>query len=260
MNWRLCSRCPGSVVQGYGWIRLIDRMADRRVPRGAALALYLESQIARYLPGKVGLPLVRMAGAGRLGVAASTVGSSVLVEMLSWIAVGSAVGFSLLTMASEHVLGVAALLGRAGPVLLAGSALAVVMLMVVDRRRLPRAVLRALDLAGSGPLVPPSVPLIHVVYWGSWAAHGYLLSQALGAQPQIALSAAGLFVLAPILGFIVLAAPAGIGVREAVLSLGLAPTVGPAAALAAAILSRAASLVADLASWLGTRPLGRGPS
>ena len=42
--------------------------------------------------------------------------------------------------------------------------------------------------------------------------------------------------------------------REAVLSVGLVATVGPAPALAAAIISRAASLIADVGSWLVTRP------
>jgi hypothetical protein len=248
----------GSLIQGYCWIKLIDRMSGRRVPRAAALSLYLESQLARYAPGKVGLPLVRMAGASRLGVAASTVGSSVLVEMLSWVAVGGTLGFLLLSLTSGHVPGVLGLLGRVGPLLLAASAAAVLLLLAVDRRRLPAALLRVLKLGGEGPLVPPAVPLIHAVYWCTWAGHGYLLGCALGAESATSLAAAGLFVLAPIAGFIVLMAPAGIGVREAVLSLGLVPGLGAAPALAAALISRAASLCADLGTWAVVRALGWG--
>jgi hypothetical protein len=43
--------------------------------------------------------------------------------------------------------------------------------------------------------------------------------------------------------------PAGVGVRESFTSLGLAPLVGANNALAAALLSRAASLATDLVLW-----------
>jgi uncharacterized membrane protein YbhN (UPF0104 family) len=175
--------------------------------------------------------------------------------MLSWTAVGSTLGLLLLSLTSEHTQGVVALLGRVGPVLLAGSAALVLALLGIDRRRLPARLLGALKLGGRGPLVPPSVPLLHAVYFSSWGAHGFLLTRALGAEPAVAVGLAGLFMLAPVAGFVVLAAPAGVGVREAVLAVGLVPAVGPAAALAAAILSRAASVFADLGSWLGARGL-----
>src|SRR4051794_25538508 len=50
-------------AQGFAWVALVEAMAHRRVPRGPALALYFKSQLARYTPGKVGLPVVRMEGA-----------------------------------------------------------------------------------------------------------------------------------------------------------------------------------------------------
>jgi hypothetical protein len=262
VRWLPALLCPvpliiGILVQGLCWIALIDRMSGARVPPRPALALYFESQLARYVPGKVGLPLVRMAGAPRLGVAASTVGSSVLVELCSWIAVGSTVGFGLLTATSEYARGAATLLGHAGPALVAVSALGVIVLLGVDRSRLPRRLLEKLAIEGHGPLVPPAVPLLHLVFWFTWAVHGALVCWALGADAQVAFATAGLFVLAPILGFVALAAPAGLGVREAVLSIGLAATVGPAAAVAAAAVSRASSLLADFAAFALSRPWWR---
>ena len=94
LPWALASILPlglGCLIQGRGWIALIERMTFHRVPRGAALSLYMDSQLARYTPGMVGLPFVRMAGAARLGVSAVSVGSSVGLEMLSWTAVGGGV-------------------------------------------------------------------------------------------------------------------------------------------------------------------------
>jgi hypothetical protein len=251
LPWALASVLPlglGCLIQGRGWIALIERMAARRVPRGPALSLYMDSQLARYTPGMVGLPVVRMAGAARLGVPALAIGSSVGLEMLSWTAVGGALGFaSLFALPSRS--GLTALLGAWAVPIVLGFALGVILLSFVDRARLPSFVLRVLKVTGTGPLVPPSLPLAHLAYWLTWAAHGYLLTRAFGAAPSLALSTSGLYALATVGGFVALAAPAGVGVREAILSVSLAPALGSAPALAVAVASRAASLCADLLVW-----------
>ena len=68
------------------------------------------------------------------------------------------------------------------------------------------------------------------------------------------MAATGLCILGPVLGFVALAAPAGVGVREAVVAAGLAPIVGSAPALTLAVVSRVASLLADVGAWLVLRP------
>jgi glycosyltransferase 2 family protein len=249
--WALVSIAPlalGGLIQGRGWIALIERMTARKVPRGPALSLYMDSQLARYTPGMVGLPFVRMAGAERLGVSAVVVGSSVGLEMLSWTAVGGALGFaSLFCLPAQS--GLTALLGAWAVPIVLGFAACVLGLAFVDRTRLPRFVVRALRVEGTGSLVPFSLPLAHVFYWATWAAHGALLTRAFGASLSVALSTSGLYALATVGGFVALAAPAGVGVREAILSLSLAPALGSAPALGVAVASRAASLCADIAVW-----------
>jgi glycosyltransferase 2 family protein len=251
LPWALASIIPlalGCLIQGRGWIALIERMTARTVPRGPALSLYMDSQLARYTPGMVGLPFVRMAGAVRLGVPAVAVGSSVGLEMLSWTAVGGALGFaSLFCLPAQS--GLTALLGAWAIPIVLGFAASVLVLTFVDRTRLPAFVVRVLKVSGSGPLVPLSLPIAHVLYWTTWAAHGFLLTRAFGAPPVLALSTSGLYALATVGGFVALAAPAGVGVREAILSLSLAPALGSAPALGVAVASRAASLCADLLVW-----------
>jgi hypothetical protein len=251
LPWAIASILPlglGCLIQARGWIALIERMATQRVPRGPALSLYMDSQLARYTPGMVGLPFVRMAGAGRLGVSAVAVGSSVGLEMLSWTAVGGAIGFgSLFWLPSRS--GLTALLGAWAIPIVLGFASVVVVLSCVDRARLPAFVVRVLKVDGSGPLVPFSLLFSHLLYWATWAAHGALLSHAFGAAPGIALSTSGLYALATVGGFVALAAPAGVGIREAILSVSLAPALGSAPALAIAVASRAASLCADVIAW-----------
>ena len=234
-TWALASILPlgvGCLIQGRGWIALIERMTARTVPRGPALSLYMDSQLARYTPGMVGLPFVRMAGAARLGVSAVAVGSSVGLEMLSWTALGGGIGFASI----------------------------VIVLSCVDRARLPAFVVRVLKVDGTGPLVPFALLFAHVLYWGTWAVHGFLLTRAFGAAPSIALSTSGLYALATVGGFVALAAPAGVGIREAILSVSLAPAVGSAPALAIAVASRAASLCADVIAWAALKHWARGPT
>lgn len=250
--WLLAAGLPialGTVILAIGWKWIMERMVGHSIPLRPALTLHFESQMARYTPGKVGMPLVRMAGADKLGVPAAVAGYSVLTESISMVAVGGIVGFGLLVSTSSGAGGVLAQLGQLGLLGLAAFVVVGALLVFVDRRRAPAIVLRLMKAEGTGPLVPRRGPLAHALYWLTWAAHGYLAARAVGISSPHAIYGAGLYVLAPIAGILALATPSGIGVREAVLSMGLAPVVGPAPAVATAIVSRAVSLVVDCAVW-----------
>lgn len=254
--WLAASLIPvlaGAVLQGIAWIALVERMAHTQIPRRRALSLYVASQLARYTPGKVGLPIVRMNGAPELGLSRRLVGVSVLIEMLSWTATGAVIGFLLLALSRVESTGVGALAGRLATPLLIASLLGLLALVAIDRRHAPAKLKRALDLEGHGAIVPLRLPAWQIVYWFTWALHGYFLARALGATSAEAQATMGFSPLANVLGFVALAAPAGVGVREAVLVAGLGPIIGSAAGIGAAIASRLVSLVADIGSWLALR-------
>lgn len=261
--WVVASLAPlalGGLVLALAWKYLVERMAGSKVALGPSLALHAESQLARYVPGKVGIPVVRMTGAPGIGVPARIAGSSVFIELLSFVAVGGLTGFLLLALYGRSEASIMALIGRFAPFVVAGLGALLALFVLVDRRRYPARLSRALGLEGQGPLVPRRLPLLHVAYWLTWAAHGYLVTRAVGADAAGAWSVSGLFIVAPIVGFLALAAPAGAGVREAVLSVGLVPAVGAAPALSALLLSRGATLLADVLVWLVLRPLRARPS
>ncbi|MFC1642994.1 hypothetical protein ACFL5O_09985 [Myxococcota bacterium] len=256
--WPLVGAFPPLLAAGFllafAWAILVRHLAGRHVELGAALALHAESQLARYMPGKVGIPLVRLAGAPALGVTAMAVVASIAVESLSFVSVGCGTGLGLLVATNHALLARSALIGHTGLAALAGIGVAILLLVTVDRTRWPLWALRKLRAeSGGGPLVPWQMLGVHLLHAMMWAVHGYAISLAMGASGSSAWSASGLFVLAPVLGALAVVVPAGVGVREAIVSLGLAPSVGPAAALAAAIVSRALSLTADLVFWLVMR-------
>lgn len=244
----------GCVFLGLGWVWLIARMSGVSVPLLPAMAVHLESQAARYTPGKVGLPLVRMLAAERLGITSRVAGSSVFIEVLCFVATGGVLGPLVLALTGSLLSRLTDALGMLGILILVGFVVTLLVLMLLDRRHLPNKLLDLLKLDGQGPLVPAGLPLIHAGYWLTWAAHGYLTSRAVHAPVDVSLASMGFYVLAPVMGFLALAAPGGLGVREAVVSIALSASVGPAAALYAALISRGTSVIVDFGVWMAFRP------
>jgi uncharacterized membrane protein YbhN (UPF0104 family) len=239
----------GCFILAVGWKWLMERMVGHQVPLRSSLSLHFDSQMARYTPGKVGIPLVRMAGADRLGVPAAVAGYSVLTESISMLAMGGIVGFALLVSTSGGAGGIVAAFGKLGVLGLVAFIIVGIVLVFVDRRHFPAFVGRLMKAEGVGPLVPRRGPLAHALYWLVWSLHGYFAARAVGVASAHAFYGAGVYVLSAIAGILALATPSGIGVREAVMSMALAPIIGPAPAVAAAIVSRATSLAADCLVW-----------
>lgn len=257
-EWALLATLPmlaAGLAQCEAWIRVTESISDRSIPHRAARAAYFASQLARFTPGKVGLPVVRIGAAGALGVPGRTIGVSILLEMLAWCATGGVIGFGALLFFPELA---AKLLQGASQwsALFLGSALGLsILFMVFPIRAFPAWIRAKLGLEGNRPLIPYQAMGFQCVYWGLWWTHGYAIARAVNAAPDMALQAAGFFPVATLLGFVTLAAPGGLGVREAIIALSLAPTVGPTAATAAALGSRAVSLVSEVALWLATSRL-----
>jgi uncharacterized membrane protein YbhN (UPF0104 family) len=250
--WVVAAGLPlalGTFILAIGWKWIMERMVGHAIPLRPSITVHFGSQMARYTPGKVGMPLVRMAGADRLGVPASVAGYSVLTESISIVAVGGVVGFALLFATTGGAGGVLEAFGRLGVVGLLAFVVVGAVLVFVDRRRLPAIVARLMKAEGRGPLVPRRGPVAHTLYWLTWAVHGYFAARAVGISSPHAIYGSGLYVLGPVAGILALATPSGIGVREAIMSMGLAPVVGPAPAVAAAIVSRATSIVVDCSMW-----------
>ncbi len=243
-----------SLAQGLGWVSLMQRMVGRRLPWAASLELFLASMLGRYLPAKVGMPTILMVRARQLSLAPALMGSSMLLIVLVYTILGAGLGVAALTVGGgpmpEQLAG---LRGGVGALALAGMAVAVLLLLTVDRRRYPQALLRRLEIGGEGPLVGPGMVAWYGVVWLAWWAHGALLIVAVGGGWDTAAQGAGLFVLAPVAGFLALVAPGGLGVREAVIAVGVGASVGPGGGVAAALLSRMISLGVDVGMWLGFR-------
>lgn len=238
------------------WRSLIRSWTKKKMHGALSAKLYLDSQMARYTPGKVGLAVVRISGAESVGVAPRVMTTALLVELVSWCGVGTLIGGLVI-----GIYGSGTEVGRAFPIasalLAACSALGLVVLMTVDRARLPTKVRESFG-EGKGPIIPLAMPGWHLAHFVSWTICGALVGLSVQASLSDAIVIGGLLCVAIVGGFVALLAPAGAGVREAVMALGAAPLVGPAASVAVGILSRVVSLLSDVLLFFFFRLRARG--
>ncbi len=247
-----------NLMQAMAWVRLLNRMAQRELPVPPILLGFMAGQLARYIPsGKVALLVVRTAAIRSLGLSARLVASSIGIEVLSWLTVGMLIGTAALFLTGNHAAGLGPFLSTWSLPLAIVTVIAIAILVTIDRRRFPTWALRTIRAEGEGPLLT-----LPVLAWqaGSWLGallQGLLLPLAVGASFAQAWPNIGMFMLAPIAGFLALVAPGGLGVREAVLSFALMPELGASRALGVALLARATFVVSEVISWGVARWLSR---
>src|SRR5690606_17898839 len=247
--------CAGlaMLVQLLAFRILVETISEKRVPSVRFGRLYIDSQMARYTPGKVGMPVVRVAGAEAVGVSKRVMGSALIIEVISWSATGTFVGGAVLFFL-PHGTTVSQQISLGASILALGSFLVLLILVSVDRRYYPEKLRRFFSGSG-GPLMPWRVPGLHTLHFLVWVLSGALVCFSVGASNQAALIAGGLLCVAIVAGFLACLAPAGAGVREAVLAAGLTPLLGPTTSVAIGLLARAASLLSDvlLFAWFRVR-------
>lgn len=224
------------------WRRLITDL-DVSLPVPAAARVFFLGQLGKYLPGSVWPVLAQMelgrtygvrraasaAAATLLLVLAAVTGVTLALALLPLTATGVPGGYWWLALAALPLL---PLLHPAPQQWLLRTAGRILRRDLV----LPRTTVRGTAQAAAWMLVT----------WGLFGLHLYLL---VGSACDCAASypaALGVFALAWVAGFLVVLAPAGAGVREGVLVLGLASVLSPGGALLVALASRVLLTVADL--------------
>jgi glycosyltransferase 2 family protein len=209
--------------------------------RGLAWGFYV-SQLGKYVPGGIWQP------AGQIGYAAQTTGSladagtSFAVFAVTQTVAGAVLGATLALvhpdLAPVHRIG-----------LLGGASL----LLLLDRRWMVRALGllgRARVLRGE-PTVPGQGEILAACLWsvGTLVASGLayaILLAGLGGSPFPVVAVPAL-ALAWVVGFLVLPVPSGIGVREGVLVVALAPVAPVAGVIAASVYHRLTTILAEVA-------------
>jgi uncharacterized membrane protein YbhN (UPF0104 family) len=205
--------------------------------------VFFVSQLGKYLPGSVWPIAAQAQMAGEVGLAKSSSIVLSLISMLVSIATGLGVGALLVPFIDVHLLqdywwlpivGVAFLVCLTPPVMRFGV-------------RLALRILRRPDAAFSyGWRVGGSSAGLQVGNWLFGGVQLWLVLIGLGVDPlRSFVPSVAAFALAFALGVLLIPFPAGLGVREFVITVVLASVTTPGVAVTAAILSRLLYAVAD---------------
>jgi glycosyltransferase 2 family protein len=237
----------GSLLLGIAWVALV-RIASAGHPRARPLfRAHLRAQVAKYLPGNVFHFAYRHVAARREGVAHGSLATALGLEAALLLAAAGVIALGAVTDPRlDALLPWARPLVWLVPLLAVGAWLA--LSYVAPRFGVPAA-----------PLMQraPRFALVLAINLVFFALAGTALRELCAQQPDALPFGAwlGWLALAWLVGYVTPGAPAGLGLREAVLALGLAPALGDAEALALALLYRLVTVAADgLVAVLGFLP------
>lgn len=212
-----------------------------------ASVVYLVGQVGKYLPGGV-WNLVASAELGSdRGIERRRTVGTLLVAVLISAAMGGLLVLLTLPGATGTPMERWGWVGWLSPLVV----------LVVLPAVLNRVLVTLLRVTRQAPVVDRigGRAVVASAFWalGSWAAIGlqvYVLAVAVGAEPGVPLLrlSVGGYALAWVVGFVLVFLPAGVGAREAMLALAMAPVLGTGGILVVVLLSRVLLTVADLAS------------
>ncbi|MEV6817406.1 lysylphosphatidylglycerol synthase domain-containing protein [Nocardiopsis dassonvillei] len=242
----------GLTAQMLAWRALLAGMGSP-LPRRTAARVMFVGQLGKYLPGSVWAFVAQVELARDWNVPRTRGAAATLLAVGVTVATGLAVAAVALPLSSAEAARRWWWALALAPVLLAALHPRVVGWGI---RLAARPFARFREVAEAGPLDVRGRSMAAAVGWTlvAWAPlglHVWLLTWAVGGEALRSLGpAVGAYALAWTLGLLVVFAPAGLGVREAVLVVALAPVVDAGAALVVAVLSRLVMTVADVA-WAG---------
>ncbi|HSR42666.1 MAG TPA: lysylphosphatidylglycerol synthase domain-containing protein, partial [Longimicrobiales bacterium] len=248
-SWGLFAGASGVLLAGFGasallWERMVRELGGPRLGPLEACRIYFTSNLGRYVPGKVW----QMAGlaylASRAGVRASRATAAAILGQASSIGGATLLGAWALA-------GSARPLGGWGP-WLAGGITALLLVGTLPPLFRPMIGLwlrlgRDADPGEveAGPLFGLRWILLFAGNWILYAASFALLARSFGV-PGGAVELGASFAAAYVLGYLMVFAPAGIGVREGFLVAFLLPVTGAGPAAALAVVARLWMTVLEL--------------
>lgn len=225
---------------------------------GAAGRVFFLGQLGKYLPGSV-WPVVAQMELGReYGVRRATSAAAATLLLVLATVSGAGLAVAILPLASDGLLAEYRWIAIAAIPLLTLLHPPIQQWLAALAGRLIR---RRLELARTSARGMAIAAGWMLTGWALFGLHLHLLvASTCGCDEASLLANTGVFALAWVSGFLFFIAPAGAGVREGVLVLGLAAVLNPAAALLVALVSRVLLTVTDLALAAAGAVGGRRPA
>ena len=216
------------------------------LPLPAALRVFFPGQLGKYIPGSVWPVLAQMELGKEHGVPRARSGTAGLLTVALGLVAGLLTAAVTLPFTSTDALSQYWYAFLGVPLLGIGLVPAVANPVLDKLLRLARRGGLEERLTGRGMAMGLGWSVVAWVFFGLQV---WFLARTLGASGALPLST-GAFALAWTLGFLVVFLPAGAGVREAALVVGLSPVLAKEEALLVALVSRALMSLGDVI-WAG---------
>lgn len=241
-----CAIIPLSTV---AWAMLMrDTGSEPRF--GELLSIFLLTQLAKYVPGNIGQPVGRVALAAARGYPKGALAHTISIETVLATLAGLLVGLALLLSDREWSTATQFLSGERIAAMLAillGLLVAIVWLMPKIVEKVwpgENGVVRSLR-----SVRPMTLTACFLIYVANYLVIGWGLQLVAHAVSGAALGDfafyVGAFSLAWLAGFITPGAPAGLGVREAVLTAILGTMYSASVTITIVVLLRLTTIVGD---------------
>lgn len=236
------------LIAGAWW--WLTGVYGRRRPLAATAAVWTRTQIAKYLPGNLFHYVGRQALGRRIGLGHESLVAAHLLEMVSLFAAAAVLGLGGVVLSRSSASATVSL-PLLGALVVAG----VCAWPLIDAalRRLPFTAARMtalprLSLGRTLRLLLPVV-VLHVVFLAGTGLLLLVLLHASGLTAPATTSFVWIYALAWVAGTLTPGSPGGVGVREAVLTLGLGDHLGEGHAAALAVGLRLVTLIGDVLTF-----------
>ncbi|WP_148664979.1 hypothetical protein [Sulfuricaulis limicola] len=236
------------VLMALLWRWLLELLVKKKPSLKAVLKIQILSWLGRYMPGKVGMLLGKVLLGKEIGLPGAALASSVLYEHLLFISSGFSI--VLLTLGSSVVaklisidISVMQVILLVGVILISAPYLIKTAFYLLEKIMTPgdHKDIAVLSLQNTGLMFLG----YHLAHISAGAGFFLLLHTLIPGIGITALSAVGIITAAHLAGILAFFAPAGLGVRESVMTWLLLPYMSLDNALSISILTRAWSTVAD---------------
>ena len=240
--------CATYLTGAKSW-QLILRSLGSRLDYRRSLGILTISQFAKYLPGNVGHHFGRVLLARRVGVGTDVAITSVGLDTVLAVSAAAFCALGAMQLLPEIGARYGFAVGRNMAIAMALGAIVVGIALAfpVSRAHLAGAVRRCRNLVARGNRMRSATAWFqYLINFGLGAAALGCICAALATQGLPGLpSLVGIYAVAWLVGFLVPGAPAGLGVREALLVLGLSPLLGQDVATATTALFRVVTVAGD---------------
>jgi uncharacterized membrane protein YbhN (UPF0104 family) len=223
----------------FAWWRMLARFSQRHLPIASTMALYAVSQYGKYLPGNVAHYALRHGWGRRHGLQHESLGLAALLEAILLALVALALSLAVDPLGARAL----ASINLPMAILCLVGAIAALVLAIRWARSSPR--MKRWDIPHLGAAALLEAGLCYVAFFLSGAAALVALAYALGIRVDSFSTLLAANAASWLAGFVIVGAPAGLGVREVAFVALAGTALGDGNALLLAGLFRITTFVAD---------------